>query len=143
MQGCPPRLKPHSSPLIERALHRSLALILNASSLLRSIPHLRTDSRQKRVQIFLQPIKPWVRIKLLTNHLGEKMSDTTIQEPPKPFYLSKTVWTQVIAIIVIISSTKMPNVAEFLKTYFTEVGTGWVIINTILRAITKDKISLT
>lgn len=71
------------------------------------------------------------------------MGDLATTEPAKPFYLSKTVWTQIVAIIVIISSTKMPNVSEFLKTYFTEVGTGWIILNTILRAVTKDKISLT
>lgn len=61
----------------------------------------------------------------------------------KPIYLSKTFWMQVIAIAVLLLGTKLPGVSDFLKTYFAEVGTGWAVVNMILRLVSKDQISLT
>lgn len=60
----------------------------------------------------------------------------------KPFYLSKTLWLQVIAVAVLLLSAKLPGVADFLKTNFSEVGAGWAIVNVVLRLISKDQLSI-
>lgn len=65
------------------------------------------------------------------------MSLKNVQET-KPFYLSKTFWMQVLAIVAII----LPSSAAFIKEYFSEVGIGWALINMILRLISKDKIEI-
>jgi len=62
--------------------------------------------------------------------------------PEKPWYLSKTVLVQVLGGVGLIAGVFMPSVGVFIKTYFAEIGGGWVFINTILRLITKDKISI-
>lgn len=61
-----------------------------------------------------------------------------LDENKKPFYLSKTLWLQVLAIVAII----VPSSAEFIKEYFAEAGIGWALINMILRLISKDKLEI-
>lgn len=61
-----------------------------------------------------------------------------LNENKKPWYLSKTLWMQVLAIVAII----VPGSANFIKEYFSEVGMGWALINMILRLISKDKIEI-
>lgn len=60
------------------------------------------------------------------------------EETKKPWYLSKTLWVQVLAIVAII----VPSSAEFIKEYFSEVGMGWALINMVLRLVSKDKIEI-
>lgn len=59
-------------------------------------------------------------------------------EESKPWYLSKTLWMQVLAIVAIV----VPSSAAFIKEYFSEIGVGWAVINMILRLISKDKIEI-
>jgi inactivated superfamily I helicase len=61
-----------------------------------------------------------------------------LNETSKPWYLSKTLWVQVLAIVAIV----VPSSAEFIKEYFSELGMGWALINMILRLVTKDKIEI-
>lgn len=60
----------------------------------------------------------------------------------KSWWQSKTLWLQVIGIVTLLVSGKVPALADFLKEYFSEVGIGWAIVNAILRAITKKEITL-
>lgn len=60
----------------------------------------------------------------------------------KPFYLSKTLWLQVIGIVVIVLGSSSPGISEFLKANFSEVGAGWLALNAILRLVSKDKLSI-
>lgn len=60
----------------------------------------------------------------------------------KPIYLSKTFWLNVLAIVVMIVGVKAPAVGEFIKNYFAELGSGWAVLNTVLRIISKDKLSI-
>jgi len=59
-------------------------------------------------------------------------------EQSKPWYLSKTLWLQVFAIIAII----VPKSAEFIQEYFAEAGIGWALLNMLLRLISKDKLEI-
>lgn len=59
-------------------------------------------------------------------------------EPSKKWYLSKTVWMQVVALVAVV----VPQSQEFLKEYFAEAGAAWAAINFILRLVTKDKLSI-
>lgn len=61
-----------------------------------------------------------------------------VEETKKPWYLSKTLWMQVLAIVAII----IPASAEFIKQYFAEAGIGWALINMILRLVSKDQIEI-
>lgn len=59
-------------------------------------------------------------------------------EEAKPFYLSKTLWTNVLMFAVTALNTAFPTVEigpEFTAGVF-------VIVNTILRAVTKGAISI-
>lgn len=60
------------------------------------------------------------------------------EEQKKPWYLSKTIWIQFLAILAV----AWPASAEFIKEYFTEAGIGWALINVILRLISKGKIEI-
>lgn len=66
------------------------------------------------------------------------MSGGKINMEQKPFYLSKTLWLQVIGVIMII----VPTTRALLQEYFAEAGMGWAMINIILRLISKDKLSI-
>lgn len=61
-----------------------------------------------------------------------------LNETKKPWYLSKTLWIQVLGIVALI----VPASAEFIKEYFSEVGMGWALVNMVLRLISKDKIEI-
>ena len=60
----------------------------------------------------------------------------------KPFYLSKTFWVQLLALVGVAVGAKVPAVAEFIQNYFAELGSGWALVNMALRFISKDKVSL-
>lgn len=61
-----------------------------------------------------------------------------LNETTKPWYLSKTLWMQVLAIVALI----VPASAKFIQEYFAEAGIGWALINMILRLISKDQIEI-
>lgn len=63
-------------------------------------------------------------------------------EPVKPWYLSKTLWAQVLGLIGLLVGSKVPAVGDFIKNYFAELGAGWAVVNMVLRAISKDALSL-
>lgn len=56
----------------------------------------------------------------------------------KPFYLSKTFWVQVLGVVAV----AVPASREFIQNNLGEAGAAWAVINVILRAISKDKLSL-
>lgn len=56
----------------------------------------------------------------------------------KPFYLSKTLWIQVLGVVALL----VPASSAFIQQYFTEAGIGWALINAILRLISKDQIEI-
>ena len=60
----------------------------------------------------------------------------------KPFYLSKTLWVNLLAVIAVLVGSKVPAVGDFIKQYFSELGSGWAIVNVILRAVSKDQLSI-
>lgn len=62
--------------------------------------------------------------------------------PAKPWYTSKTILVQLLGGVGLIVGVWIPVVGEFIKTYFAELGSGWVFVNTILRLITKDKVQI-
>lgn len=68
------------------------------------------------------------------------MSDLIV--PSKPWYLSKTILVNILAGVALIAGNFLPAVGQFIQTYFAELGGGWVFVNTILRLITKDKVSI-
>jgi len=57
----------------------------------------------------------------------------------KPIWRSKTLWLQVLAILVIV----VPASGAIVHEYFAEAGIGWAIINMVLRLISKDKLEIT
>ena len=61
-----------------------------------------------------------------------------IEQNKKPWYLSKTLWMQVLAIVAVI----VPASGKIIQEYFTEAGIGWALINMVLRLISKDKIEI-
>jgi hypothetical protein len=63
-------------------------------------------------------------------------------QQPKPWYLSKTILVQILGGIGLIAGAWVPAVNSFIQAYFMELGTGWVILNSILRFVTKDKVSI-
>lgn len=61
-----------------------------------------------------------------------------LKQETKPWYLSKTLWVQVLGIIALI----VPASAAFIQEYFAEAGMGWALINMVLRLISKDKLEI-
>lgn len=61
-----------------------------------------------------------------------------LNETSKQWYLSKTLWMQVLAIVAIV----LPASKEFIAQYFSELGIGWALVNMVLRLISKDKIEI-
>lgn len=55
----------------------------------------------------------------------------------KPFYLSKTLWMQVFAVVALL----VPASAGFIGEHLGAAGTGWAIINVVLRVITKKELA--
>lgn len=60
----------------------------------------------------------------------------------KPIYLSKTFWVQIIGLLILLVGTKIPAVATFLQEQFVTVGTGWAVVNVLLRLVTKGKVEI-
>lgn len=60
----------------------------------------------------------------------------------KAWYLSKTLWVQVLGVVAMLLAARFPSGAEFIKSNFTELGAGWAIVNMVLRTITKDQITI-
>jgi len=55
----------------------------------------------------------------------------------KIWWKSKTVWMQVLALIVVV----VPASNAVIAPYFSEAGIGWAVINLVLRALTKQELS--
>lgn len=60
----------------------------------------------------------------------------------KLFWQSKTLWIQLIGGLALILGAFLPSVGSFFQVHFSELGAGWIVVNTILRFITKDKIQI-
>lgn len=61
-----------------------------------------------------------------------------MNQETKPFYLSKSFWVQIFMLIAMI----VPQVHSFVVANLGESAAIWAVINIILRAISKDKLSL-
>ena len=59
-------------------------------------------------------------------------------ENSKQWYLSKTLWLQVLGIIAII----VPASKEFIAQNLGESAAAWAFINVVLRLISKDKLQI-
>lgn len=66
------------------------------------------------------------------------MTDPMLPEAPKPFYLSKTFWSNVILGVVVVM------LPESAKEYFTADNVAYLFagVNMLLRLISKGAISL-
>jgi len=60
----------------------------------------------------------------------------------KQFWQSKTIMVQIIGGLALILGAFLPEVGSFIQVHFSELGAGWVAVNTILRFITKDQIQI-
>lgn len=58
----------------------------------------------------------------------------------KAWYLSKTLWLQIIGAVVLIVGQFSPTLSAFLQSNFSAVGAGWAAVNFILRLFSKDQI---
>jgi hypothetical protein len=58
--------------------------------------------------------------------------------PAKAWYLSKTIWVNVLGVVALI----IPQSAAIIGEHFAIAGIGWSFINLVLRAVTKGKIEL-
>ncbi len=70
------------------------------------------------------------------------MADQLPPAPVKPIYMSRTLWVQVLGLVAMFVAQKSPQGGEFIRTYFSEVGIGWAVVNVALRLITKDSVSI-
>jgi len=59
----------------------------------------------------------------------------------KPWYLSKAILLNIFMGIAMIVGVFIPSVADFIKAYFGELGSGWALLNIVVRLITKQEIS--
>lgn len=63
-------------------------------------------------------------------------------EQVKPWYLSKMILVNILMGVAMIVAQFKPEAAAFIREYFAEGGMVWAFINVVLRAVTKDKVSL-
>lgn len=56
----------------------------------------------------------------------------------KPFYLSKTFWVQVLALVAVV----VPKTHDFIMANLGESASIWAVINVVLRLFSKDKLSI-
>lgn len=61
-----------------------------------------------------------------------------VQDVKKP-WLSKTLWLNVIVAVLAIA---VPSAKEFIQVHPELVVVGWSIINSVLRVVSKDSLSL-
>jgi hypothetical protein len=59
----------------------------------------------------------------------------------KKWYLSKTVWVNVMGGAAMIVGVFHPTTAALLKEHFAETGIAWTVINLVLRLVTKEELS--
>lgn len=59
----------------------------------------------------------------------------------KPWYLSKSIMVNLLMGLAMMVAVFQPQAAEFINSYFAEAGTGWAIVNIVLRLVTKKEIS--
>lgn len=62
-----------------------------------------------------------------------------MNQSSKPFFYSKTFWVQILACVAI----AVPVSRDFIANNLGETGAAWAVINIILRAISKDGLSIT
>lgn len=60
----------------------------------------------------------------------------------KPFWKSKMVMMNLLMGLAMMISVWNPPIAEFIKTYFAEMGMGWSLLNMALRFITKEEVTI-
>ena len=58
---------------------------------------------------------------------------------PKKLWLSKTFW---LATVVPVVAAFIPGVGAFAASHVTEVTLVWGLLNLVLRAVTKDAVTL-
>lgn len=56
----------------------------------------------------------------------------------KPFYQSKTFWLQILGLIAIM----FPQSRAFIEANLSASAGIWAVLNLLIRAVTKDRISL-
>jgi hypothetical protein len=57
----------------------------------------------------------------------------------KKWFLSKTLWLQLLGVVAII----VPQSSAFIAEHFSVAAPAWMFINVVLRLITKDKLEIT
>lgn len=60
----------------------------------------------------------------------------------KPWWQSKMILVNILMGIAMIVAQFKPGAADFIKEYFAESGMAWAFINVVLRAVTRDKVSI-
>lgn len=66
------------------------------------------------------------------------LEDPPVVVPPKPWYSSKTLWLQVLGIVMI----AVPSTSAFIQANFVASGIAWAVINMILRLVTKGRVEI-
>jgi len=70
------------------------------------------------------------------------MADPVVLPPEeKRWFESKLIWTNILFGLAMIVGNFYAPAAEFIKSWFSEMGMGWSLLNIILRLITKKEIS--
>lgn len=64
-----------------------------------------------------------------------------MEQEKKPWFYSKTILVNIMMGLALIVAQFSPSAGEFIKTYFTEAGTAWALVNIVLRIVTKQEIS--
>jgi len=59
----------------------------------------------------------------------------------KPWYLSKTILLNIFMGLAMILGSFAPAVSTFITEYFGALGSGWALLNILVRLITKQEIS--
>lgn len=60
----------------------------------------------------------------------------------KSWYQSKTILVQIVAGLALVIAQFQPEIAKLLQENFSEMGMGWIVINLVLRLVTKDKVQI-
>ena len=55
----------------------------------------------------------------------------------KKWYLSKTLWAQVVGLVAII----VPQTHDFIAANLGEAGAAWLFVNAVLRMLTKQELT--
>lgn len=70
------------------------------------------------------------------------MADPVVIDPvaEKKWYESKMIWTNILMGLAMIVGNFYAPAAEFIKSWFSEMGMGWALLNIVMRLITKKEI---